>query len=66
MKVYLNEKAVEVSDDKTLEGLLTACNIDVKGIAVAVNNRVVPRAQWGDTVLERDAKVMVIRATCGG
>ena len=66
MIIYINDKAVEVSQGETLIGLLAMCGIEGKGIAVAVNNKMVPRALWDSVVLEEESKVMVIRATCGG
>ena len=37
-----------------------------KGIAVAVNNQVVPKAQWKATALQNKDNVLVIEATQGG
>ena len=36
------------------------------GIAVAVNNKVVPRGKWNTTYLFEGARLTVIRAVCGG
>ncbi len=49
-----------------LEALLQQEGFGAKGQAVAVNNRVVPKAQWGETQLKDDMKITVIRAVCGG
>jgi sulfur carrier protein len=37
-----------------------------RGIAVAVNQIVVPRADWADTVLRADDKIEIITAVQGG
>ncbi len=37
-----------------------------KGIAVAINNQVVPRTQWASTVLRDRDFVLIITATQGG
>lgn len=37
-----------------------------KGIAVAVNQAVVPRSEWDNHVVQAGDKVWVIRATQGG
>lgn len=37
-----------------------------RGVAVAVNNQVVPRSQWDDHRLEEGDAVEIIRATQGG
>lgn len=58
---------VEVpADINNLESLLLKEGFSGKGQAVAVNNRVVPKSQWGHTQLEEDMKITVIRAVCGG
>jgi sulfur carrier protein len=36
------------------------------GIAVAVNNEVVPRARWSETVLQDGDAVEIVRAVAGG
>lgn len=37
-----------------------------RGIAVAVNGEVVPRARWSDTRLASQARVEILRAVGGG
>ncbi|MBD1426918.1 sulfur carrier protein ThiS [Sphingobacterium arenae] len=37
-----------------------------KGIAVAVNNQVVPKTQWASTVLQDRDSILIITATQGG
>jgi len=39
---------------------------DKKGIAVAVNNQVVPKSAWSDFGLKENDKVLVIQASQGG
>ncbi|MDE6819048.1 MAG: sulfur carrier protein ThiS, partial [Muribaculaceae bacterium] len=36
------------------------------GIAVALNNRVVPRASWADVRPTDGSKLTIITAVCGG
>lgn len=37
-----------------------------KGIAVAVNNHVVPQSQWASTALQDQDSILIITATQGG
>ena len=37
-----------------------------RGVAIAVDGEVVPRAQWDTTSLEADARVEVVQAIQGG
>ena len=50
----------------SLGELLTRERIPSEGVAVAVNNRVVPRGEWAATPVEEGMKITVIRAVCGG
>lgn len=67
MRVEINHKPVEVkSGIETLGALLRELEIEGKGRAVAVNNSVVPHAQWDSFALADEMKITVIRAVCGG
>lgn len=67
MRVEINHKPVEVNPGvATLGALLKDQEMDGKGRAVAVNNSVVPHAQWDSFPLADGMKITVIRAVCGG
>lgn len=36
------------------------------GIAIAIDNAVIPKANWSDTLIEEQADVLIITATQGG
>ncbi len=52
----------------TLEALLAEKAVDTaqRGVAVALNGAVVPRAAWRDTVLRAGDSVEIVRARQGG
>ncbi|SIQ63314.1 sulfur carrier protein ThiS [Maribacter ulvicola] len=50
----------------TLEAIITELGISVKGIAVAVNETIVPKSDWSSATLNESDVVLVIRATQGG
>lgn len=66
MKIVLNKKEIELKDNSTITMLIESMSIDVKGIAIAVNNRVISRNEWQNFILSDDDKVIVIKAVCGG
>ncbi|MEG1546970.1 MAG: sulfur carrier protein ThiS, partial [Bacteroides sp.] len=37
-----------------------------KGIAIAVNNQMIPRTNWDDYLLTENVQVVIIKAACGG
>jgi sulfur carrier protein len=53
---------------RTLDALLAEKTADTaqRGIAVALNGSVVPRAAWCDTVLRAGDSVEIVRARQGG
>lgn len=66
MKVTINHKPIGVDTPMSLAELLAREGIPAEGVAVAVNNRVVPRSEWTATPVEEGMKITVIRAVCGG
>ena len=50
----------------TLAALLEEKEIDARGIAIALNGSVVPRAAWCETTLKPGDAVEIVRARQGG
>jgi sulfur carrier protein len=50
----------------TLAALLEKKEIDARGIAIALNGSVVPRAAWRETRLKPGDAVEIVRARQGG
>lgn len=66
MKLIVNNKPEEYSLEH-LNQLLQALDLlESKGIAVAVNNKVVPKANWNTFQLNENDTITIIRATQGG
>ena len=66
MEVFINRRSVETEESTTLAELLAREGLPREGIAVAVNNKVVPHSEWPTASLQEGAKITVIRAVCGG
>lgn len=66
MTITINGTTVEVAEDATLEMVVAERQLPDRGVAVAVDNRMVQRAEWAATALHQDAKVIIIKAACGG
>lgn len=67
MKILLNQKEISVSSRQISVAELIASNqLPSFGIAVAVNNKVVRKADWPTTFLSDGDCVTVITAVCGG
>jgi sulfur carrier protein len=67
MNVFVNNQNCEVQPGANLGAALEKNGIlDQKGIAVAVNNSVIPKATWANKILQENDKITIIRATQGG
>lgn len=57
-----------VQPGSTVRAMLDLLGIDAaaRGVAVAVDSEVVPRAEWANAVLGSDAQVEVLTAVQGG
>ena len=65
MKIKINNKETEVNAT-TLSELAAELSLPEKGVAVAVNNRMVTRADWNKTEVKEGDNIVVIKAVCGG
>ncbi|MFN0202334.1 MAG: sulfur carrier protein ThiS [Bacteroidia bacterium] len=66
MQVFINKKAHQTAQ-ATLNDLLTEIQFaTTRGIAVAVNDKVISKSQWADFLLSEADKITIIRATQGG
>ena len=67
MNVIVNNKPVELPDASGINALLKQLNLtSPQGLAIAVNEQVVPKSEWQSCVLKNNDAVLLIRATQGG
>lgn len=67
MTVFVNDEILEFSDTPTLIKIFEIQQIiEMRGLAVAINEEVIPRVLWAETVLQNNDRLMLIRATQGG
>jgi len=67
MIVDLNGERTPLPDEATLVEAVTASGADqARGVAVALDGEVVPRAEWADRRLSDGQEVEVVRAVQGG
>ena len=65
MKVSVNNKDVE-TNATTLAQLIEELSLPPQGIAVAVDNTLVPRTEWTARPMQEGLYVVIIKAACGG
>jgi sulfur carrier protein len=66
LTVTVNGRAREVNPGTTLAAVVSSVTPAAQGVAVAVNDSVVPRADWGSTVLANADHVEILTAVQGG
>ncbi|MGI4727563.1 MAG: sulfur carrier protein ThiS [Janthinobacterium lividum] len=67
MEVTVNQQNFTVSEVCSVEQLLTVTlNLSATGVAVAVNQTIVPKSDWNTHLLHPQDQIMLIKATQGG
>jgi sulfur carrier protein len=64
--VELNGRARELPEEATVADAVSAAGAPDRGVAVAVDGEVVPRAAWPRTVLADGQRIEVLQAVQGG
>jgi sulfur carrier protein len=66
-EVMINQQKFQLPEHGTLTDVLPLLQIArAEGIAIAVNEEVIPGREWAKYVLQEGDRVFVIRATQGG
>jgi sulfur carrier protein len=67
MNIFINDEPTEFEQPPTIVDILTKLQIfEVHGIAVAMNDEVIRKADWQAITLNQNDQLMLIRATQGG
>lgn len=64
-RIYINRQERQ-TDAGTVAQLAASLELPERGVAVAVNNRIIPRPQWDSEALKEDDQVTIIKAAFGG
>ncbi len=65
--IFVNGNPKHFPVGVTLEEVLQKCAWhDKNGIAVAVNQRVIPRHQWANVSLQANDEILIVQAVPGG
>ena len=66
MKIYINQKDIEVQHHISVTEFLDMQLLASEGTAIAIDNKLVPKNEWNDRILTDGNKITIIRATFGG
>jgi len=64
--VTVNGAVTQVAPASTVRDLVTRVAGDRSGVAVAVNDTVVPRTRWADTPIREHDRIEILTAVQGG
>lgn len=66
MKVKVNQKEVIVAPQSTLLTLVKQLNLSTQGIAIAIEQKILPQKTWSKYKLKENDTIDIIKAVCGG
>jgi thiamine biosynthesis protein ThiS len=67
IQVFVNNCEQQIEAASSLMDLLKILHREEdKRLAVAINNKVITRLEWGNTVLQNNDKIVLIHAVYGG
>ena len=67
MRIIVNGTGTDVDEQTSLQAYLVHELIaDKPGMAIAVNETVIPRKEWPDCMLKSGDSILIIKATQGG
>ena len=67
MIVFINKEKKEISENTDIISMLQQNGFeDTKGIAIAINNEVIPKNSWQNHLLHDQDNITIITATAGG
>ena len=66
MKINVNENLVEIDESSNIEQLLVLLESPLKGSAIAVNQKIISRSEWGRFQLQENDQVSLFQAIAGG
>jgi sulfur carrier protein len=67
MKIFINNEMIETREQILLSEFLDSAGIrSERGVALALNEVVIPKSSWHEKELMENDKILVIRASQGG
>ncbi len=64
--ISVNNKQTNVDTNVTIQKLLAQLEFPINGIAVAINDEIIPQHTWNTSTLNENDQLLIIQATQGG
>jgi sulfur carrier protein len=66
MNISVNNSTQEISENTSILALLLLLNRHQNGIAVAINEEIIPKSLWKEKLLSENDAVLIVQSTQGG
>ena len=67
MQITINKQNYQFEENISLEKAIETLELkETNGIALALNEEIIPRSEWQKTILFDDDKIIIIGAVAGG
>lgn len=66
MIVRINNIETDLADGMTIAYFAATEKLPEKGVAIAVNNEIVPRTKWNEHTINHGDDIIILKAFCGG
>ncbi len=66
MEIFVNDVAKEIPEGSTIQSLVAVLGLSPAGLAIALDDAVVPRSQWATRIVHANARILVLTASQGG
>jgi len=66
MNITVNNNIQSINPASSINSLVHQLKIEVRGIAIALNNTVIPKSNWNSTTIKENDIIIIIKATQGG
>ncbi|MFC4096754.1 sulfur carrier protein ThiS [Euzebyella saccharophila] len=64
--ITMNLQKLEVPENTSLQQVLENSRTPSSGIAVAINEQIIPKSEWSSQLLKNNDQLLVIQAVQGG
>ncbi|WGE36543.1 sulfur carrier protein ThiS [Actinobacillus genomosp. 1] len=66
MQIFINNQPLDVAENTSIQMALALSQTNLQGVAVALNQQIVPKSEWQSYLLREGAKLTVFKAIAGG
>lgn len=66
MRIWFNDEQLQCAEATSVADLLTQLEQQQPGVALALNQRILPRERWEDHLLQEGDQILLFQVIAGG